>query len=216
MGSIAERVCAVIASDGVVQEALRRGIVNRRALARWMIDREGWDASEEAVTSALRRTVDELDASVREESDPLLADLEVTTRAQVCLASYRKGPGIGRRLEELFDRIPVENGTTLRMHLAEGTVTVAVGEGDRETVREVLAPLGTVCPFKSATEIHLSFPTASEDTTGAVATVVDELANRRIELVGIAHGSSECSVFVAEEDGLEAFEAVNRLVENAR
>lgn len=54
-GPVAKEVDVALGQDPVAREALQRGIVNLRALSRWLIRTRGWNASEEAVLSALRR-----------------------------------------------------------------------------------------------------------------------------------------------------------------
>ncbi|HLE46754.1 MAG TPA: hypothetical protein VI818_00540, partial [Candidatus Thermoplasmatota archaeon] len=53
--ALPKQVQQVFERDGVVNEAVARGIVNYRALARWIMEVTGVEASEDAVLSAIRR-----------------------------------------------------------------------------------------------------------------------------------------------------------------
>lgn len=55
MPTTVDAVKEYLERDIVLHEGLTRGVLNYRRTARWLIEKEGWETTEEAVVSALRR-----------------------------------------------------------------------------------------------------------------------------------------------------------------
>lgn len=214
MGSIAERVAALLDGDSVVQEALRRGIVNRRALARWMIDSHGWEASEEAVVSAIRRYGDAIDDSVHREAMDPFPDAQLSMHGNMSLLVLRRGAPKASRLASLFD-LELENGGAIRVIQAGEALTVIVDEANRGRVEDTLGTSRIKCSLSPATELHVTFPCSTLETPGVLSMILNRLASRRINVLGVGTAAYECVVFVAQRDGIGAYDELARLIETA-
>lgn len=211
MGSVAERVADYISRDSVVQEAIRRGIVNHRALARWIIEYNDWDATEEAVVSALRRYAVDEDRSIFVRARQALDQIQLSLRSHVTILVLSKNGDLPNRLPRLFETVDLMRGEALRVIQGEKAVKVVVDDENRDEIREVVGPHNVEHEHLDVTEVHVLMPPESVDTPGALAVVLVELAVRGVNVLEVVSGLPELLLFVGEGDGLEAYRALKDL-----
>lgn len=214
MPSTAQAVATYLDQDGVVREALSRGIVNQRALARWLIETKGWDATEEAVISAVRRHLEREDAdrSVFDAARALFDAAHVNMRSRVGLVVAAKTQEVQERLPELFQAVDYSRGEVLRILQTDRCIKVIVDEANLASVGDLLGEDAVQEVHDGLAEINVVLPEETVTTPGVLALICTTLALHRINILEVATGLPEHLLFVAQEDARRAYETLEDLV----
>lgn len=213
MGSVSDRVRHHLARDAVAREALLREFVNHHALARWLIQTYGWDASESAVVSALRRYEGQAEAETFRRAARLFAEGQLSLRANVCILALPKSAAAQNQLSDLFDLVDYKRGEALRVIQSERTIKVLVDEANLDGALEVLGEDRVDVVLRGLTEITVLAPEESLWTPGVLALVFDTLAGHGINVVEVVSALAEILLVVEQGDALGAYEALEDLIE---
>lgn len=215
MSRVMDDLRAYLRQDGVVREALRRGIVNQRALARWLLERNGWEATEEAVLSALRRALAEVETSPLERAEAIFARAHLNMRSHVGIIKLSKTSEVQRLLPKLFDVVDYTKGEALRIIQSERSVKILLDEVNMPHVLRLLRNEHVEETTRRVTEINVVLPMESKTTPGIGALMMNALALQGINILEFVTGIPEVLLFVAEDDALAAYEALANLIQGA-
>lgn len=208
MTTTSEAVERYLATDVALVDLLTRRIVNLRATARWLIEEHGWDATEEAVVSALRRyTADHPEAPLARDRD-LLAETLVDVHTGLATITLPRTKALHEEMPELWSSI--EALDTLTVTQARKRCHLLAEDDKVDTVREVL-PAGTIEEVDSPiSAIRLTLP--EEPTAVAlVGHAVAMLVHRGIEVHDVLTCLPEAWILVEGEVTMDAFERVAAL-----
>lgn len=206
--SLAEDCRKVVDGDPTLRDALRAGIVNYRALARYVrpdVARlHGDDVDIEAVTSALRRYGDEIEGrdDVRERTDAVLADSRVSLRGNV----------VSITATEVGD---VDAGTGF-LHRVDGDdfATVVTDDTHVEELRDEIA--GDVIEESTGlTALTVESPPEIVDAPGVLARMVSRFMAEQINIVDVTSCHTETIIVVDKRDAVTALEALEELIDEA-
>lgn len=104
MPSTAALVENYLEGDLIIERALDRGILNLRRGARWLIEHNGWDATEEAVVSALRRYSPRRVHAAIDEGYDLLRGARTGLGTGLGLVTVPRTGGVRDRVEAILER----------------------------------------------------------------------------------------------------------------
>lgn len=210
MASMAERVAQVVTRDAVAREGLRRGIINVRALARWIIETHGWTASEEAVLSALRRNPSALpspDAHLKK----ILQSSHVNTTSNVCSVMLKGGlnsPALSAALTKLLKAEPTQ---FLRVIVSNDNARLVIQSDQLPAVKKALD--GFVDEVtEGLTEISINQTLESLNAPGVVAHLVGALSFQGINFLGIVRHKLALQLLINEGDTARALHALSGFV----
>lgn len=195
MGTTVETVERYLEKDLVVHEALARGFLNIRRAARWLLETQGWDTTEEAVVSALRRY--NPDSTV--DLETALHILEDTKRGAstglviVSMPRSRDHMQVVSRIGQLTE--PGERFTILT---ESERILLILEQRRAEDVGELLGPVGSFEVVKGVAEIELLFPDDGPASTTAMAVVINVLGHRGVEMHAVTGAPPICSLFIPE------------------
>lgn len=206
MPSTAEQVARYLDEDLALKEILARGILNLRRAARWLIAQEGWDATEEAVVSALRRFAGSSEAEQVERAREALAGADIGLRSDLQQLTLARGPRLHRRLRKAHGAVGDEQ--TMIVLVGNSEVRLVV---DGRSVEAVSAELGTEPGDAELALVQLTFPRAGPATGMGVAIVLNALVQDGIEMREVFTCAPEFWIAVDAGDARRAFEAVSRL-----
>jgi hypothetical protein len=210
VSSTAEQVAQILSRDGVAREGLRRGIINVRALARWMIATHGWAASEEAVLSALRRnpqTIAPPDPNLKR----ILQTSHIDTTSNVCSVMLKGGLGtlpLGAPLSRL---LKAENAQVFRLILSNDNARLVVHSDQLPAVKRALS--GMIDEVREGlTEISINQTKESLGAPGVVAYIVGALSFQGINFFGIVRHKLALQLLVNEGDTARALHALGGVI----
>lgn len=207
-GGVTEAVHDHLDSDDAAREMLAREVVNLRALARWLVDTNGWEASEEAVVSALRR-YDQLPTDVAREQQALLADATLDTRSGRRGVLLVNGPKLRRSLSGVLEELAGAGGGRLQVVEHEAGTTVIVDDARVDDVLERLGDEVVEAVSEELTELHVAFTVPEGGSaTGVLGRLATILAVRDVDIVHAVGSGGEISFLVDDGEALRAYQAL--------
>lgn len=202
----AEAVLEHLEADLVLHEALSRGVLNYRRTARWIIDRYGWDATEEAIVSALRRY--EAPRRVEfHEARERLADAEVEAETRLTVLTTSRLLGVLERIPEALSLAEPEDTVALLPGLRELQLVV-----ERHLADDVLDVLRSEnARAEAACALHLRFTEDDAATQVAIALTLHALGYQEKTVLGLYSSEQECTILVPPEELPSTFRLATRL-----
>jgi hypothetical protein len=229
MNDIKRQVERIIETDPVIKKGLQRGIINTRALTRWILETEGIDSTPDAVLGIIRRYP--LSDHEAPGVSHVLGECELSLRNRVAdfeLEYHQNGTDPILRLAKYNGNTRSEN---IKLLVGSGLVRVISGQKALDNLISELLPGEVVRYSTDLAEISLRIPPRS-GTRGLTAKITMELLLNDIDLWGIAsfywhhvkgdasphahpvtgEGLRELVLLVAEADGPRAIEALQRML----
>lgn len=211
MTSTAEQVNRHLEGDVVMNEALARGVLNLRRAARWLIESRGWDTSEEAVVSALRRYEAPTGRPGIEEAHRLLSQASVNVRSGLALATMPRVRELQQRLPSFWWKVDGED--ILGLLCRPTSIHFVLEDETLEQLKEALGPGALEDLNHPVSEIRFTLP---EDGWGApisAAVVLNVFGHRGLDVLDVFGADPEISLMVPGCQGTHAYEAATGLVE---
>lgn len=208
MTSAVEAVDLYLQRDPTLADAVSRGLANIRKTARWMIEENGWDVTEDAVVSALRRYNDRNPQQPLVEARRSLPQGRVELRTDLALLQVPRTHDIQKdalqawKVSDVRDTLGVlPSRTTLKILIEKPSMQSFCGELGRERVEDIVSPVSAV---------QVKFDGRAPDFTVS-ALLVSALAHRGIEVVELMSCAPAYSVVVQAEDGKRTFDALSEV-----
>lgn len=206
--TVVEQVNRHLARDPALVDVLARGLVSQRRTARWLISENGWDATEDAVVSAMRRyKTDHPHAGFFSARD-LLEDALVDVLSGLALVTVPGSHGLHERLPGAWE---VTSGRDMVGVLPARTQTQLLVEKRRlPQLREALGPHRIQEVIAPVSGLRLRLP-EDRDAPTAGAFVLSVLKNHGLRVLGIVSVCQECLLVVPYEEITQAYEVVSAL-----
>lgn len=214
-GETSRRVRDALDHDPAALEMLSRGVVNVRALARWMIDLHGWSGSEDAVVSALRRVGDrEAKVGRLDAARQALTHAHLNTRSRMCSVALSNASAVQRRLPQILQMVDFARGEKVRLVSSEQGFKVITDSSNLAKLERLVGDAAIIETKPNLTEIDLIMPAKFRETAGILALVAMSLAVHGISVAEIVDGIDQHMLFVAAEDEERAYRVLSALIRN--
>src|SRR5271167_3170545 len=211
-GSIVERV---IESDGAIRSSMARGLLNVRALARYIQEesrREGEELSLEAIIASIRRYPAEQRWSSQQNLGKLFRKL--TMRNKIVDVAILNDPEITAALGKFASMIDYSLGETFRLVSGVEAIRVVIDEKNLEKMKSIIPKKNIPKISTGLSEIIVSMYDAADTTPGVVSTVTTELAIQGINMIEFMSCVPELIIVVNERDALRSYDAIEKLSRN--
>lgn len=213
MADIRHQIELIIESDPVIKKGLQRGIINSKALARYMLEVDGVTATQDAVLGAIRRypLVRKVEPAHRE----VFKDCAIFTRNRMANLAIENSPDIMKKIAEFASTVRSTRGENLRVVVGLRSIRVIAEQKVLETFRQSLLPREIISYTTNLTEISLIFTPEAErikDKKGVAAKVTTQLALNDVDIAGLSFFSPEDTIVVTETDAPRAIEALQQLL----
>jgi hypothetical protein len=207
--SIVERV---IRSDGAIRNDLARGLINIRALARYIQVEErgeGEDVSLEALIGAIRRYGVRGGAEARRGVGPLLKKL--TMRNKIVDVAILNDPEITAAIAKFASTIDYGLGETFRLVSGVESIRVVIDEKNLDRMKSIIPKKNIPKISTGLAEIIVSMAESADTTPGVVSGVTTELAMNDINMIEFMSCVPELIIVVDEKDALRSYDAIEKL-----
>lgn len=193
----------------MLEEGLSRDVVNLRRASRWLIDINGWDTTEEAVVSALRRYEAPPGGPSIEDARACLEVAELGTTSGLALVVSPRIAEAQQYLRQIWASLPGEQ--VLGLFPSQASVRYLV---DEEALQDLdsAARRGyvseTIHPVFQAT---LQLPEDGPVRSLAYSVFLNTLGHRGVEVLESFTSGPECTALVSGGDALEVHSALAEL-----
>jgi aspartokinase len=207
--STGEIVKEMIERDGVIKNGLARGLINARALARYIQIATNERYTFEAIVSAVRRYPVKASANKYQAVGKLISKL--TMENEIAVATIRNSPEMPLVLAEFSKGIDYGRGETFRIISGPEFVCVVIDSKNLGRLISTISKKDVINTFDNLSEIVVTLSEKALTTPGIVATLATELAINGVNLITSAAPPTSHIFIVDEADALNAYRAIERL-----
>ncbi|MGD1100301.1 MAG: hypothetical protein ABR888_08190 [Thermoplasmata archaeon] len=192
-----------------IEKCHQEGLVNRRALARYLIaNGVGTPAELDAVVASLRR----YDFGDAEGKGPeLFPAIRVTLKDRIMIVDFEKEKALLQDLQRVIGQFEYDRGDTLKFVVGTTSIKLFVDQAKEPTVRSLLSRYKVRSRLDRLSEISMMFPDAATETRGVLAVLTREFALNDVVLTELLTASPELLIYVRDEHVAKAYEIVRRL-----
>jgi len=205
-----DAVRRLIEKDGVVRNGLARGLINIRALARYVQVTTSHDASLEAIVAAIRRYPIRRVAAKYEKAGKLLTRLALKNK--IVDVAIRNDPSIPLALAKFSTDVDYGRGDSFRVVAGVDVVKVVVDEKNLSKLTAVI-PKGRIREIlRNLAEIIVWTSEGTERTPGVVSAISTELAMNDINNIEFMSCNPQIVIVVEERDAVKSYESLRSLM----
>jgi hypothetical protein len=210
VAAVRRTVERIIESDPTIRTGLHRGIINSRALSRYILENCSVDSTPDAVLGILRRYP--LDGIKEEGTRLALKDCHISMRGRMAYLTIENSPDIMKRVAEFTTTIRSMRGENFRVIVGSGSVRVIAGQEALDSFRQSFRPKEIISYSAELAEICLLLPSGTERLGEIATSITAQLSLNRISLLGILVCPPEDIIIVSETDASRTFEALQQLL----
>jgi hypothetical protein len=210
VAAVRRSVERIIESDPTIRTGLQRGIINSRALSRYILENCSVDSTPDAVLGILRRYP--LDDTRGHGNRPSLKDCNISMRGGMAYLTIENAPDIMKRVAEFASTIRSMRGEIFRVIVGSGSVRVMAGHEALDNFRQSFRPKEIISYSAEVAEVCLLLPFGTERLGDIATAITAQLTLNRINLVGILVCPPEDIIIVSESDASRTFEALQQLL----
>jgi len=210
--NLSDTIQKILDQSPAIRVNMSQGLINIRALAKYMIKERKIDASLDAVISAIRRyNVDAYDHIFENALNLIKKSLSISSMSSLVIITATKDDEIQKLLPRLFSVIHYSQGNVLRIIQANESIKIIIDEKNLEKILEFF-PRGNILNIeKHLAEINLCVHPEAKYTLGVSAIISNELAINGINIIETMSCFPEAIWFIEEKDLLKAYSALDRL-----
>ena len=210
MADVRRTVERIIESDPTIRTGLQRGIINSRALSRYILENCPVDSTPDAVLGVIRRYP--LDGGKVDDHRLAFRDCNVMMRGGMAYLTVENSPDIMKRVAEFASTIRSNRGENFRVVVGSNSVRVMARQEALENFRLTFRPKEIISYSAELAEICLLLPHGAE-RLGEIATAITaQLTLNGVSLLGILVAPPEDIIIVSESDASRTFEALQQLI----
>lgn len=212
MTNINQQVWKILENSPCIKRNMSGGLLNTRALAKYIIKEKRIDASIDAVISAIRRyKIDKYDDIFTEAHNMVNLTEELSTRSDLANIALVKDTEIQKLIPEFFTVIEYQRGDVLRIIQADEAIKVLVNEKNLKKLLEIIPENKIISIDKNLAEINLHLSPAAKTTPGVIAVITNELAINGVSVMEVLTCFPEMLWFVEQQNLLKAYNILYQL-----
>lgn len=217
--SYTQQVHEYLEHDVMVQEMMAKGLINMRQTARYLIDELGWECSEEAVVSAMRRwdapqerlNIADVSRAIRDGSYAYgtgwqgvrLKDYNEVARHVYTL--HRRTTSMYGRVTRWIDWLVVNrDGTEIRAFVKSGSLDQLLDGIDEDCIIE---------SWEHVSYAHIYVKGSPTERALAASLLLSRLAYSGVDIIGQFSGRAHFTVCVPGEDDDALFDTLSEFVD---
>ncbi len=208
MKSINQEINNILNKHISIQKCLKRGIINIRSLAKFLISEYGLRYTLDSVISAIRRfDLDEI-SLLSSETKKNFSKMTISTKDNVTRIILKDRAFKDICSDFLGKRVLKENCRVLK---SKETVTLVVNQKDLEKKLALFKDSDIIEIQKDLSEIRLKFPKDISKIKGIVSRITSELATRDINIEEIFYNIPDLLIYVKETNLIQAHHALREI-----
>ena len=212
MTNINKEVWKFIDNNPSIKRNMSHGLINRRALANYIIKQRYLQTSLDAVVSAIRRyDIKNYDDMFLTAQDMISQTTDLSTKSNLANVVLSKDTEIQKLIPEFFTIIKYDRGDVLRIIQADESIKVLINEKNLKKIVDILPEKKILSVDENLAEINLHLNNKAKDTPGVLAIITNELANNGVSIVEVLSCFPELLWFVYQSDLLKAYNALYQL-----
>lgn len=213
--NIAKHVWYFLDRNPCITRNMSAGLINTRALAKYLIKEEKIDTTLDAAISAIRRYKNDTNKEIFEKAHNLiLKTTAISTKSPLANISVVKDTEVQNMLPKLFPMIHYNLGDVLRIIQGDGSIKIIVNEKNVEKVKNLFSEKHILNIERNLGEISVHMHPEGKYIPGILAYSSNELAINGINILESLSCFPEWIWFVDEKDLQKAYNVLYDLWKN--
>jgi hypothetical protein len=210
MAESRRKIEQIIETDPVIRKGLERGIINTRALARYLQGNDGVESSTDAILGIIRR----FPVKKEEGSDQshIFKDCELAMRSKIGDLTLEVDSNIMKRVLEFADSLKTSRGENLRILVGLKSIRVIAEQKAIIQLKEALRDSAIVKFSINLVEISVLLSHEAEEAKGVIAKITTEIALHDVSIRGVVCVAPEFIILIDEKDSIRAYHALQRML----
>lgn len=190
-----------------IENCYQLGLINRRSLARYIIDNGIAKPNQlDAIIAMLRRFEFK---EIKKEKDSF-KEIKINLKDNILILDFQKQKELIKKLQSLINHINYDKGDTLKIVIGSSSVKVFIDKENKNIVNELTKEY-KLNKEQIVSEISLFFPPSAKDTKGILSTITKELTLNNIVINELLTASPELLIYLKDDDVIKAYEIIKRL-----
>ncbi|NTV23106.1 MAG: hypothetical protein HGA85_01880 [Nanoarchaeota archaeon] len=189
-----------------IEKCYSEGLINRQALARYIIDNKLADTSQADATIAMLRRFQFRKPLAQAD---VFREMKTSIKDGLVIVNYQKSEELLHVLGKLFSQTNYTVSETLKIIVGTENVTIIT-----DKAREPKLDFKVLHRLSEISEISLQFPKRAIDTKGVLSALTTELYMHDITISEFITASSELLLYVKEPLVIKAYEVIKMLKAN--
>lgn len=209
MTKIVQEVNRFLLKNPSILRCMYLEVINIRALANLIKEKEKLDASLHAIISAIRRfDIDEKKVQFGN-IESVLKTSKISTKSRlVFITLSRDFSSLARTLPLVFKHINPSIGELLRIVEGRETIKILIDQSKKEEILSMISPSDVREIIENLAEINIHLGSGYEDVTGLRAAVLNELGINKVDVDETISCLPEFMIILKEKDIGKAHDAL--------
>ena len=211
MSQIEQDFSQYLSKKPELEKCYQEGLINRRALARYLIKKEIAKPNQlEAVIAMLRRYKFK---ELPKESKELFKEIRINIKDKILILDFDKNKELLQNLQKIIAQTDYDKGDTLKIVLGSSSIKLFIDKKNEKRLKEVIEKFKPKHSFEDISEISVTFPDKVIKEKNIISTITRELTINDINITELLTASPELLLYIKEEYVLKAYEVLKRLQE---
>jgi hypothetical protein len=212
MTNIQQTVTNFLEQDVSIRRGLTRGILNTRALARYIHQNLHLTCTLDAVISAIRRYESEPEkkADIKKRYK-LIADAKVSSRTRMVSYLLKKTVNTREAIINLYKKLDFSKGEVLRILEVNQFIKIIIDEANNGFIKDLFDKKHIISQERNLGEISIIYDQKVIVTPGVFAALSSELALSGVSIVDGVICGNEHIFIINEDDLMRALQAMHRI-----
>lgn len=212
MSQIEQNFRQLLAAKPEIEKCYAEGLINRRALARYLIHKSIAQKNQmEAVVAMLRRYEFSEEKKQQKECLDLFRNTRITVKDKIAILDFKKDKTLMQKLQKIISHTDYDKGETLKIVIGSLNIKVFIDQKKQDQLKEVLEDYTLTHAEKNMSEISIIFPEETKKIKGTLSLVTKEFVLNDIIISECLTASPELLIYVKEDAVLKAYEILRRL-----
>jgi aspartokinase len=212
MKSTAEEIWKIIDNNTCIRTDLSKGLINSRALAKYILKEKKLDTTLDAIISAIRRYQPKEQTTISTAScSKILNKAIISTKSSLANIALIKDAEVQNLLPKIFSVVYYNRGDVLRIIQADESMKILVDEKNLSKIEKLFPEDKIIKIDKNLAEINMHLHPEAVTTPGLASIITNELSINGINIMEIISCVPELLFFVDEKDILNAHQVLYKL-----
>ena len=192
-----------------IKKSRASGIVNRRALANYIIRKEKLDNSKfEALVTALRRFETKKED---EQSLEFIKDINISTKDGISIIYLEKSQEVLDSITKVISLINTNKNETLKFVQGSLSLKLFIDSFNLKKVENIFPKKDVISIYNDISELSIIISEKATRTKGVLSYLTSQLFINNINIFELLTGKPELIIYVEGKDLLKAYETIKSL-----
>jgi hypothetical protein len=209
MSQIEQDFRVFLSKNPEIENCYQQGLINRRSLARFLIENKIAKSNQTDAVIAMLRRFDF--KNIKPEKSDLFKDIKINVKDNILILDFEKNKELIKNLSTIITNTNYEKGQTLKIVIGSSTVKIFIDKENKDLVTNIISNFKLSEEHKNISELSITFPKNAIKTKGLLSTVTKQLSLNNIIISELLTASPELLIYLNEEYILKAYEIIKRL-----